>query len=101
MFLMLDNICLYQIRVDGNFDFVSLYESELDIANDNLDSPYKEFDPKCEVYTPDQFAEMTNDLEKLHTRSYFHLNCRGLSVNWESFKELMCDLQRDDFYCVK
>ena len=29
--------------------------------------------------------------------SYFHLNCRGLLANWESFRELLCGLPRDNF----
>ena len=24
--------------------------------------------------------------------SFFHINCRSLSANWESFRELLCDL---------
>ena len=33
---------------------------------------------------------------KLPHLTYFHLNCRGLSANWNSFKELMCDIQNDN-----
>ncbi len=29
--------------------------------------------------------------------SYFHLNCRGLSSNWDSFYSLLCELQSDKF----
>ena len=29
--------------------------------------------------------------------SYFHLNCRGLSSNWDSFNNLLCDLHDDTF----
>jgi len=27
--------------------------------------------------------------------SYFHLNCRGLSSNWDSFQNLICDMHSD------
>ncbi len=29
--------------------------------------------------------------------SFYHLNCRGLSANWESFHNLICDLHGDAF----
>jgi hypothetical protein len=29
--------------------------------------------------------------------SFFHLNCRGLSANWESFRNLICTLHGDSF----
>ena len=32
-----------------------------------------------------------------NTMAYFHLNCRGLSSNWESFYNLICDLHCDTF----
>ena len=34
---------------------------------------------------------------KLHeSASYFPLNCRELSANWESFRDLLCNLQCDN-----
>jgi len=30
-----------------------------------------------------------------HSRSYFRLNCRGLSANWEQLLDLICDLYSD------
>jgi len=29
--------------------------------------------------------------------SYFHINCRGQSAKWESFRELLCELKSDNF----
>ena len=29
--------------------------------------------------------------------SFFHLNCRGLSANWESFQNLLCDIHGTSF----
>ena len=31
------------------------------------------------------------------TLSFFHLNCRGLSANWESFRDLICNLHGNSF----
>jgi hypothetical protein len=38
---------------------------------------------------------ITQDIS--NSSSFFHLNCRGLSANWESFKALLCDLQSESF----
>ena len=29
--------------------------------------------------------------------SYFHINCRGLSSNWDAFDDPMCHLNNDKF----
>ena len=29
--------------------------------------------------------------------SYFHLNCRGLSSNWDALQSLLCELHGDKF----
>jgi len=31
------------------------------------------------------------------TQSYLHLNRRGISLNWEKFKEVLCDMHSDLF----
>ena len=50
---------------------------------------------KCDYYDPEQFNKLGNDFS--NTISYFHLNCRSLSSNWESFKELLLQLHSDTF----
>ena len=57
-------------------------------------SPYGGRGNNCSYFEPDQFC---NHAEKFSGQSYFHLNCRGLSSNWESFRELLCDLHGDQF----
>ena len=74
------------------YNFVSLYDST---NPENIDSPFDGISSSCNYYNPDQFSDMTKNSN--NACSYFHLNCRGLSANWESFRELMCELQRDNF----
>ena len=57
------------------------------------DSPFQCIN-NCSYFEPDQFS---NHVEKSRGQSYFHLNCRGLSSNWELFRELLCDLHGDHF----
>ena len=47
----------------------------------------------CPYYESDQFATLTDTIHD--STSYFHLNCRGLSSNWESFRNLLCAFQDD------
>ena len=92
--MMTDNISLDQLRVDNNFNLRSLYEAS-EHYDENLDSPFNQFDNECEYYEPDQFKSLTRDISK--SKSYFHLNCRSLSSNWDAFKDLLCDVHCNDF----
>ena len=92
---MLDNITLDQIRTNNTYNLISLYEDHDDDDNELIDSPFQYANTSCEYYESDQFQNMT---EKLHSATtYFHLNCRGLSANWESFRDLLCDIHHDNF----
>ena len=95
MELMTDNISLDQVRADGDYDLVNLYDNTT--ADDEYpnDSPFQYNSSNCEYYEPDKFSEITSTLNDY--TSYFHLNCRGLSSNWESFHELLCELHGDHF----
>ena len=44
----------------------------------------------CEYYEPQDLNRVI--LDKPCSTSYFHLNCRSLSSNWECFHDLLCDL---------
>ena len=50
---------------------------------------------RCDYFEPDQFHQLTKQFHE--SQNYFHLNCRGLSSNWTSFRELLCDLHGDSF----
>ncbi len=65
-------------------------------GTDNVpDSPYKN-NPLCDYHEPHMLGEQ---LSKAHINrtSCFHINCRGLSNNWEPFKNLICDLHSTNF----
>jgi len=81
---------------NGNFDLVSLYELNEDAADttDN-DSPFKLGNGACTYYEPNEFQTQACNMKE--PLSFFHLNCRGLSANWESFRNLICSLHGDSF----
>ncbi len=89
---MADNINLDQIRTDPEFDLTHIY-NETDYEYD--DSPFQ-FYNHCSYHEVGQFKTHLNKLDSIG-RSYFHLNCRGLSSNWEVFHELLCNLHSDSF----
>ncbi len=51
---------------------------------------------ECGYHEPHMLADR---LTKTHVNrtSCFHINCRGLSNNWELFKNLICELHSDTF----
>jgi len=49
----------------------------------------------CNYYETETFISKQKDLHG--SLSYFHLNCRGLSTNWHSFRNLICDLHGESF----
>ena len=50
---------------------------------------------ECEYINPEEFNNKSNSY--LHSTSYFHLNCRSLSSNWESFRSLISELHSETF----
>ncbi len=89
----MDNITLDQIRTEERFNFQSLYESQdntndIDVEND---SPLS--NTVCDYFQPSGFKSKLNGIENCN--SYFHLNCRSVSKNWENFKDLIDDLQSE------
>lgn len=65
-----------------------------DLPNDT-DSPFSQSNATCDYYDQDEFRNASKSFQK--SISLFHLNCRSLSANWESFHELVCELHRDTF----
>jgi hypothetical protein len=62
---------------------------------ENIDSPFSQLVNDCDYYEPKQFHDKFSEIRKL--TSYFHLNCRSLSSNWDSFRDLLCELHGDSF----
>ena len=93
---MTDNVTLDRIMTEDPFNLETLYDQDDDHdANSGSDSPFLYCGNSCEYYEPNQF---NIKFQKSHgSLSYFHLNCRGLSSNWNEFFELICDLHSDTF----
>lgn len=91
---MSNNISLDQVQVHDSYNFKTIYESG-DYSEDYTDSPFGQGELECNYYEPQQFLHLTEGIKK--SKSYFHLNCRSLSSNWESFHDLLCDLHSDAF----
>ena len=92
LLIFLIRISLNQLRTDSNYDLISLYE---DNEDEDADSPYAHGTQNCEYYEPEQFNTKFGELRD--SISYFHLNCRVLSSNWDAFHELLCDLHGTKF----
>ena len=91
---MSDNITLDQIGTDNMYDLISLYE-RYDADLESIDSPFIYTQNNCDYYEADKphtLSKILND-----SLSYFHINCRGLSANWNSLRDLLCDLHNDTF----
>ena len=92
---MSPSISLSQVRADPNYDLTALHE------NDNNDDPQSHVSPfayktdDCIYYDPDQVSKIVTETQCL--TSFFHLNCRGLSANWDKLTDLLCDMHNDRF----
>jgi hypothetical protein len=91
---MAGNISLDQVRVNDSFNLKSIYELD-DYSDEYTDSPFGTGNFDCDYYEPQQFCNLLEGVKM--SKSYFHLNCRSLSSNWESFYDLLCDLHSDTF----
>ena len=91
------DVSLDGIRTDEMYDLTYLHRDTEDVITDN-DCPFQYSPQTCNYYDPNEFQLMidTNSLHE-NVTSYFHLNCRGLSSNWETFQSLLCDLHGDKF----
>ncbi len=82
-----------KIRTGDEFNLISMYEDTDGIEDD--DSPFQAVKVDCDYYEPHEFHDMAKQI--INPTSYFHLNCRGLSANWDSFYDLMYQLHSDAF----
>ena len=89
-----DCVSLDKIKASGKFDLASLYKI-YEIADSAIDSesPLQFGNGSCTYCEPNEFHIQTINMKD--TLSFFHLNCRGLSAYWESFRDLICNLYGD------
>ena len=91
---MTDNITFDQVRTGDAYNLISLHEGN-DGDNIQSDSHFQYCNTNYDYFEPNQFQNNANEL--CNAITYLHLNCRGLSSNWESFQELLCDLHTETF----
>ena len=92
---MIGGISLNQVRVEDKYDFEAIYDNTDEPSVNEIDSPYVLFDSKCDYYDTKDFSDLTESFGSC--TSYFHLNCRSLPANWESFRELISDVNNERF----
>ncbi len=94
------NNTLNQIRTGPSYDLSALcsINETLNGNTDTLpDSPFLNRNIQCGYHEPHKLV--TNlDIHPPNTTSYFHINCRGLSHNWDNFLTLLSELQNDIFF---
>ncbi len=87
---MTDNITLDRVSTSSKFDLISMYDNANDTEDD--DSPFQYNVTNCSYYEPLDFQRYSQTDGVKDQISLFHLNCRGLSANWNSFHELIYNL---------
>ena len=92
---MASNVTLDRIGTNEEFDLISVYNNAND-TEDN-DSPFQFNTSNCSYYEPPSFQRHIHTDVMRDQVSLFHLNCRGLSANWDSFYELICNLSCPTF----
>ncbi len=91
-----DNISLNQIEGDGRYDLKNILESFNDFNEETTpDSPFEHCPVESNYFSVEDFGNLRQDLQNHY--SYFHLNCRSLSRNWEKFYELITELHDNTF----
>ena len=93
--MVIDNITLDQVREEEQFNLRTIYEVNDIESHEDHDSPFQQCNIDCEYYEPEDLNRVL--LDKPCSTSYFHLNCRSLSSNWECFHDLLCDLHNEQF----
>ena len=93
--LPLDAVALDRVSSSAEFNLISIYDN----ANDNEEnnSPFQYNITKCPYYEPSDLQPYVHSNGLRDNVSTFHLNCRGLSANWDSFYELICNLHKETF----
>ena len=93
--MVIDNITLDQVREEEQFNLRTFHEVNDIESHEDHDSPFQQCNIDCEYYEPEDLNRII--LDKPCSTSYFHLNCRSLSSNWECFHDLLCDLHNAKF----
>lgn len=87
------SISLNQVRTDDRYNFQSIYD-DIETSPEDNDSPYEDNSLNCDYWEAEELKKFSSNQQ---ATSFFHVNCRSLSANWDSFKNLLCDLHSDSF----
>jgi len=87
---VIDNITLDMVSTSTEFDLIAMYDN----ANDT-DSPFQYNVTHCSYYETPDFQRYNQANGMKEQISLFHLNCRGLSANWNQFHELIYNLSSE------
>lgn len=93
--MTMDNPNLDQIEDNDRYDLRAILESFSEFTDENYDSPFENCALSSHYFNTEDFGKLHNDLNNHF--SYFHLNCRSLSHNWENFYDLISELHGDTF----
>ena len=97
---MYDTNITAEIRTGKQFDLTALFANNGELEGGALhaveDSPYNNLHESCGYHEPHQLTDNLKLSSKSHS-SFFHLNCRGLSHNWENFVSLLNEMHTDTF----
>ena len=93
--IMIGELDISQIEENAIFNLNDIYNAAISEHDDINDSPLTLSNDACKYIDPFQFNEFSKNVH--NSMSCFHLNCRGLSSNWESFHELIDQLRNDTF----
>ena len=73
------------------FSFKSLYQPMGDDDDDDdYESSFNSSDTNSDYYEPDEFQKKLSNIQGV--LSYFILNSCSLNSNWDSFRNLLCEL---------
>ena len=95
-----NRLSLDEIRTGGRFDLSNMYDHPCDRDDEKDLGTTVHIDQNlqsCNYIEPNQlldkiFSTLKSELKNNHISSYFHINCRGLSSNWDKFHDLICDM---------
>ena len=68
------------------YDLLKIFEANQD--DDDMISPFTNMSSQCEYIEPSDFGKKVIGNSNIKV-SCVHLNCRGLSKNWESLNDLI------------
>jgi len=96
-----NTIVLDEVMTADKYNMTNIYEAQHNGDNDDLDySPLSNGRGICEYPEPTElmhYLSVTRSFNKnKKSSSYIHLNCRGLSYNWDEFYNLVCDIHTDN-----